>query len=281
MERGDVVPVRFGKWGGRPHWEMDLRYLGSDGFGDWLGSPAGMPMRRPGMDDRHRRGVRLPRPPGGRLRGVVQRAGRPDGDLRRRHRHAALGRRHGPSRGPRPRRDPEVGRDGPGGRRGRVRGAPGGVRLPGRRSSTRRSAPATPWWPPSRAARSRGRPSATPGATRRPTWRSHRSPPGPSGPDPRPETSGVAYRGYAGDVALGCGTCPRALCPVVVTGLVSAEEQHKSLPMPTIAYGVIAFVAFLLGLGVLWTFRNTAAKVPTKGRQQRRRDPRVTCEAPR
>jgi uncharacterized protein len=44
------VPVRFGKWGGRPHWEMDLRYLGSDFFGDWLGSPAGMPMRRPGMD---------------------------------------------------------------------------------------------------------------------------------------------------------------------------------------------------------------------------------------
>jgi hypothetical protein len=28
---------------------MDLRYLGSDPFGDWLGSPAGMPMRRPGM----------------------------------------------------------------------------------------------------------------------------------------------------------------------------------------------------------------------------------------
>ena len=52
MERGDVVPVRFGKWGGRPHWEMDLRYLGSDGFGDWLGSPAGMPMRRPGMTTR-------------------------------------------------------------------------------------------------------------------------------------------------------------------------------------------------------------------------------------
>jgi hypothetical protein len=49
MERGDVVPVRFGKWGGRPHWEMDLRYLGSDRFGEWLGSPPGMPMRRPGM----------------------------------------------------------------------------------------------------------------------------------------------------------------------------------------------------------------------------------------
>jgi uncharacterized protein len=52
VQRGDVVPVRFGKWGGRPHWEMDLRYLGSDQFGEWLGSPAGMPMRRPGMSTR-------------------------------------------------------------------------------------------------------------------------------------------------------------------------------------------------------------------------------------
>jgi hypothetical protein len=58
---------------------------------------------------------------------------------------------------------------------------------------------------------------------------------------------------------------PASALPLVVTGLVSAEEQHRSLPMPPIAYGVIAFVAFLLGLGVLWTFRNTAAKVPTRG----------------
>lgn len=50
VERGQVVPMRFGKWGGHPHWEMDVRYLGSDEFGDWLGSPAGMPMRRPGME---------------------------------------------------------------------------------------------------------------------------------------------------------------------------------------------------------------------------------------
>jgi hypothetical protein len=59
---------------------------------------------------------------------------------------------------------------------------------------------------------------------------------------------------------------PASALPAVVTGLVSVEEQHSSLPMPPMAYGVIAFVAFLLGLGVLWTFRNTAAKVPTKGR---------------
>jgi hypothetical protein len=29
---------------------MDLRFLGADEFGVWLGSPAGMPMRRPGME---------------------------------------------------------------------------------------------------------------------------------------------------------------------------------------------------------------------------------------
>ncbi|HEY8306304.1 MAG TPA: hypothetical protein VIG79_06455 [Lapillicoccus sp.] len=58
---------------------------------------------------------------------------------------------------------------------------------------------------------------------------------------------------------------PASALPVVLTGLVSAEEQHQSLPMPPLAYGLIAFAAFLLGLGVLWTFRNTAAKIPTKG----------------
>jgi len=58
---------------------------------------------------------------------------------------------------------------------------------------------------------------------------------------------------------------PASALPVVLTGLVSAEEQHRSLPMPPLAYGIIAFAAFLLGLGVLWTFRNTAAKIPTKG----------------
>jgi hypothetical protein len=59
---------------------------------------------------------------------------------------------------------------------------------------------------------------------------------------------------------------PASALPVIVTGLVSAEEQHNSLPMPPIAYGIIAFCAFLLGLAVLWTFRNTAAKVSGTGR---------------
>ena len=66
---------------------------------------------------------------------------------------------------------------------------------------------------------------------------------------------------------------PASALPAVVSGLpalwaghpVMAEEPSRSLPMPTIAYGVLAFVAFLLGLGVLWTFRNTHAKVPDRG----------------
>jgi uncharacterized protein len=36
------------KWGGRPHWEFDATYLGSDEHGDWLGIPAGTEMDRPG-----------------------------------------------------------------------------------------------------------------------------------------------------------------------------------------------------------------------------------------
>lgn len=47
-----------------------------------------------------------------------------------------------------------------------------------------------------------------------------------------------------------------SLLPVLV-----AAEETRQLPMPPIAFGLIAFVAFLLGLGVLWSFRNTAAKV--------------------
>ena len=36
------------KWGGRPHWEFDTVYLGSDLHGDWLGVPRGTRMARPG-----------------------------------------------------------------------------------------------------------------------------------------------------------------------------------------------------------------------------------------
>ena len=53
--------------------------------------------------------------------------------------------------------------------------------------------------------------------------------------------------------------------PVLVPGLVNAEESQRSLPMPPIAFGIIAFCCFLVGLGVLWTFRNTANKIPRDG----------------
>jgi hypothetical protein len=36
------------KWGARPHWEYDARWLGEDEHGEWLGIPAGTLMTRPG-----------------------------------------------------------------------------------------------------------------------------------------------------------------------------------------------------------------------------------------
>ncbi len=38
------------KWGGRPHWEYDGVYLGTDQHGEWLGFPVGTHYARPGMD---------------------------------------------------------------------------------------------------------------------------------------------------------------------------------------------------------------------------------------
>ena len=37
----------------------------------------------------------------------------------------------------------------------------------------------------------------------------------------------------------------------------------RELPIPTWAYGAIALASFLVLLGVLWSFRNTAAKYDT------------------
>jgi hypothetical protein len=45
---GDRVRVEMSKWGGRPHWEFEAFWLGSDAHGDWIGIPAGTPMARPG-----------------------------------------------------------------------------------------------------------------------------------------------------------------------------------------------------------------------------------------
>jgi len=43
------IRVVMTKWGGRPHWEYDAVYLGTDQHGDWLGCPVGTFYRRPGM----------------------------------------------------------------------------------------------------------------------------------------------------------------------------------------------------------------------------------------
>jgi len=52
-----------------------------------------------------------------------------------------------------------------------------------------------------------------------------------------------------------------------VNALVAAtEEATRELPMPVIAYFIIAFLAFVVLLGITWSFRNTAAKV---GQQHR------------
>ena len=41
----------------------------------------------------------------------------------------------------------------------------------------------------------------------------------------------------------------------------SAEVPPHELPMAPLAFGVLAFLGFLLLLGVLWFFRGTAAKI--------------------
>lgn len=45
-----------------------------------------------------------------------------------------------------------------------------------------------------------------------------------------------------------------------VATLANAETVVRELPMPPWAFGVIAFGCFIVLLGVLWSFRNTAAK---------------------
>ncbi len=45
---GDAVSLRMSKWGDRPHWAFEARWLGTDEHGDWLGLAAGTRMTRPG-----------------------------------------------------------------------------------------------------------------------------------------------------------------------------------------------------------------------------------------
>ena len=48
--------------------------------------------------------------------------------------------------------------------------------------------------------------------------------------------------------------------PTVASLATAGTETARQLPMPAWAYGAIAFGSFVVLLGVLWSFRNTAAK---------------------
>lgn len=47
LHAGDVVDVRFTKWGGGRHWEFPLTVLGTDEYGVWAGARAGAYLWRP------------------------------------------------------------------------------------------------------------------------------------------------------------------------------------------------------------------------------------------
>jgi len=51
--------------------------------------------------------------------------------------------------------------------------------------------------------------------------------------------------------------------PTVATLATAGTLTPRQLPMPDWSYGVIAFASFLVLLGVLWSYRNTAAKYDT------------------
>ena len=51
--------------------------------------------------------------------------------------------------------------------------------------------------------------------------------------------------------------------PSVAALATAGTEKVHALPMSPYAFGAIAFASFLLLLGVLWSFRNTAARYDT------------------
>ncbi|MEO7753445.1 MAG: hypothetical protein ABIS35_08540 [Terracoccus sp.] len=48
----------------------------------------------------------------------------------------------------------------------------------------------------------------------------------------------------------------------VLSVIAAGEEAVTELPMPAIAYFIIAFGLFVVALAVTWSFRNTHHKVP-------------------
>ncbi len=45
---GDLINVRFTRWGGGRHWEFTGNLLGRDRYGAWVGSSTGTALSRPG-----------------------------------------------------------------------------------------------------------------------------------------------------------------------------------------------------------------------------------------
>lgn len=51
--------------------------------------------------------------------------------------------------------------------------------------------------------------------------------------------------------------------PTVASLASAGTETVRELPIPAWSYGALALAGFMLLLGVLWSFRNTAAKHDT------------------
>jgi hypothetical protein len=47
-DEGDVIRVRYTKWGGGDHWSFGGRWLGADAHGVWVQVPIGTPFAKPG-----------------------------------------------------------------------------------------------------------------------------------------------------------------------------------------------------------------------------------------
>jgi hypothetical protein len=54
-----------------------------------------------------------------------------------------------------------------------------------------------------------------------------------------------------------------SLTPTVASLATAGTEKLRELPMPPWSFGVLAFASFVVLLGVLWSFRHTAAKYDT------------------
>jgi hypothetical protein len=65
--------------------------------------------------------------------------------------------------------------------------------------------------------------------------------------------------------ARGTGTLAPMTSALFVASQGTSHEVHTQLPIDPLMYGVIALVAFMALLGLLWSFRNTLALSPGKG----------------